>query len=43
VRYRVKDTDYERILEIFKAYDVRYFFYIGVTIRGYHTQDGSDG
>jgi 6-phosphofructokinase len=29
VRYRVKDADYERILEIFKAYDVRYFFYIG--------------
>ncbi len=29
VRYRVKDTDYERILEIFRAYDVRYFFYIG--------------
>ena len=29
VRYKVKDTDYERILEVFMAYDVRYFFYIG--------------
>ena len=25
----VDDTDYKRILEIFKKYDVRYFFYIG--------------
>ena len=25
----VDDTDYRRILEIFKKYDVRYFFYIG--------------
>ena len=33
-RYKMKDaaadeTDYRRILEIFKKYDVRYFFYIG--------------
>ena len=33
-RYKMKDaveddTDYQRILEIFKKYDVRYFFYIG--------------
>ncbi len=33
-RYKLKDrkvdeTDYRRILEIFKKYDVRYFFYIG--------------
>ena len=33
-RYKLKDsaaddTDYKRILEIFKKYDVRYFFYIG--------------
>ena len=25
----VDDTDYQRILEIFKKYDVRYFFYNG--------------
>ena len=25
----VDDTDYKRILEIFKKYDVRYFFYNG--------------
>ena len=25
----VDDTDYRRILEIFKKYDVRYFFYNG--------------
>ena len=29
VRYKVTDADYERILETFRAYDVRYFFYIG--------------
>jgi ATP-dependent phosphofructokinase / diphosphate-dependent phosphofructokinase len=29
VRYKVKDTDYERLLEVFIAYNVRYFFYIG--------------
>ncbi len=29
VRYKVSDADYERILEVFEAYDVRYFFYIG--------------
>jgi len=29
VRYKVTDADYERILEVLKAYDVRYFFYIG--------------
>ncbi len=34
VRYKladpeVDDTDYKRILEVFKKYDVRYFFYIG--------------
>ncbi len=33
-RYKMKDPavepeDYERILEIFKKYDIRYFFYIG--------------
>jgi len=33
-RYKLKDvqadrTDYERILAVFKAHDVRYFFYIG--------------
>ncbi|MCD7767618.1 MAG: 6-phosphofructokinase, partial [Oscillospiraceae bacterium] len=33
-RYKMKDpavddTDYKRILEIFRKYDVRYFFYIG--------------
>lgn len=29
VRYKVTDEDYERLLEVFQAYDVRYFFYIG--------------
>lgn len=29
VRYKVSEKDYERILEVFMAYDVRYFFYIG--------------
>ena len=33
-RYKLKDletsrADYERILEVFKAHDIRYFFYIG--------------
>ena len=27
--YNVDDTDYKKILEIFKKYDVRYFFYNG--------------
>ncbi len=29
VRYKVTDADYERILATLRAYDVRYFFYIG--------------
>ena len=34
VRYKLKDssvddTDYKRILEVFKKYNVRYFFYNG--------------
>ncbi|MHB1355447.1 MAG: 6-phosphofructokinase [Anaerolineae bacterium] len=29
VRYKVKDSDYERLLQVFIAYNVRYFFYIG--------------
>jgi 6-phosphofructokinase len=29
VRYKVTDEDYERLLQVFQAYDVRYFFYIG--------------
>ncbi len=34
VRYKLKDfkkdaTDYERLLEVFKKYDIRYFFYNG--------------
>jgi len=29
VRYKVTDEDYPRILEVFRTYDVRYFFYIG--------------
>lgn len=34
VRYKLKDfnddpTDYERIIEVFKKYDIRYFFYNG--------------
>jgi ATP-dependent phosphofructokinase / diphosphate-dependent phosphofructokinase len=29
VRYKVTDDDYPRILEVFKAHNVRYFFYIG--------------
>ncbi len=28
-RYRPTDEDYERVLDIFSAYNVRYFFYIG--------------
>ncbi|MFQ6057324.1 MAG: 6-phosphofructokinase [Anaerolineae bacterium] len=28
-RYRVTTEDYERILEVFQAHNVRYFFYIG--------------
>lgn len=28
-RYKVKEGDYDRILEVFKAHDVRYFFYTG--------------
>ena len=27
--YKVDDTDYKRILEVFKKYDIRYFFYNG--------------
>ncbi len=27
--YKVDDTDYKRVLEIFKKYDIRYFFYNG--------------
>ena len=27
--FMVDDTDYKRILDIFKKYDIRYFFYIG--------------
>ncbi len=29
IRYKVKEGDYERILQVFKAHDIRYFFYIG--------------
>ncbi|NLV74975.1 MAG: 6-phosphofructokinase [Chloroflexi bacterium] len=29
VRYRVKDQDYERLLDVFIKYNVRYFMYIG--------------
>ncbi|MCS7160241.1 MAG: diphosphate--fructose-6-phosphate 1-phosphotransferase, partial [Gemmatales bacterium] len=28
-RYRVKEADYDRILSVFDAHDIRYFFYIG--------------
>jgi 6-phosphofructokinase len=28
-RYKVKEPDYERILEVFRAHNVRYFFYTG--------------
>ncbi len=27
--YEIDDTDYKRILEVFKKYDIRYFFYNG--------------
>lgn len=38
-RYKVKrDEDYERILEVFKAHNIRYFFYIG----GNDSQDTAD-
>jgi ATP-dependent phosphofructokinase / diphosphate-dependent phosphofructokinase len=29
VRYKVSDADYERLIEVFQAYNVRYFCYIG--------------
>jgi len=29
VRYKVKPADYDRILDVFARYNVRYFFYIG--------------
>lgn len=29
VRYKVSGADYDRLLDVFMAYDVRYFFYIG--------------
>ncbi|MFP3897638.1 MAG: 6-phosphofructokinase [Anaerolineales bacterium] len=29
VRYRVTDEDYDRLIEVLQAYDIRYFFYIG--------------
>ena len=29
IRYKVKEGDYERILQVFKAHNIRYFFYIG--------------
>lgn len=29
VRYKVKEEDYARLVEVMKKYDVRYFFYIG--------------
>lgn len=29
IRYKLKEEDYERILEVFKAHNIRYFFYIG--------------
>ncbi|MCG8515982.1 MAG: 6-phosphofructokinase, partial [Halanaerobiales bacterium] len=28
-RYRLKEADYERLLVIFKKYNIRYFFYVG--------------
>lgn len=28
-RYKVRERDYNRILEVFAAHDIRYFFYIG--------------
>lgn len=29
VRYKVRPADYERLLDVFAKYDIRYFFYIG--------------
>ncbi len=29
VRYKLTHADYNRLLEVFQAYDIRYFFYIG--------------
>ena len=29
VRYKITDEDYERIVEVLRAYDIRYLFYIG--------------
>jgi 6-phosphofructokinase len=29
VRHKLTDADYDRLLEVFRAYDVRYFLYIG--------------
>lgn len=29
VRYKVTDADYERIMEVLRAFDIHYFFYIG--------------
>jgi 6-phosphofructokinase 1 len=29
VRHKLTDADYERLLEMFRAYDIRYFFYNG--------------
>jgi len=29
VRYKVRSSDYDRLLDVLMAYDVRYFFYIG--------------
>lgn len=38
-RYKIKkDTDYERILQVFEAHNIRYFFYIG----GNDSQDTAD-
>lgn len=28
-RYKLRDEDYERVLDVFKKYNMRYFFYIG--------------
>jgi len=29
VRYKVTDDDYDRLIDVFKKYEIRYFFYIG--------------
>ncbi len=29
VRYKLKESDYARMLEVFRAHNIRYFFYIG--------------